>query len=161
LNMKSSSARALAWAAALVVAFVALFAVGYIPRRGRAAQLETGRAPDGAAPAVVVAAPKRAPSSIDVSLPGSVQAYQFTFVYARANGYVKSRLVDIGDDVRKGQLLAELETPELDEELRTAMAALGQSKAALQQAQTNAALARVNLDRSRNLKERGIVPSQD
>jgi RND family efflux transporter MFP subunit len=158
--MNPSSRRALVWAAALTLAFAALFAIGFIPRLSRAAQLESAR-PQEAAAQVVVAAPKRAPADVDVSLPGNVQAYQFTNIYARANGYVKRRLVDIGEDVKAGQLLAELETPELDEELRQARAALGQARAALQQAKTNLELARVNLERSKNLRQRGIVPAQD
>lgn len=158
--MKQSSRRALVWAVALTLAFAGLFAIGLIPRFSRAAQLESARARDGATP-VTVTMPRRAPVEVDVALPGNVQAYQFTNIYARANGYVKRRLVDIGDEVKAGQLLAELETPELDEELRQAQAALGQARAALQQAKTNLELARVNLERSRNLRERGIVPAQD
>jgi RND family efflux transporter MFP subunit len=159
--MNPSSRRALVWGVALVIAFAGLFAAGYIPRRGRAAQLESNRPDESGGAAVIVAAPKRAPAAVDVALPGNVQAFEFTFIYARANGFVKRRLVDIGDEVKAGQLLAELETPELDEELRTAQAALGQAKAALQQAKTGVELARVNLDRSKSLRQRGIVPLQD
>jgi RND family efflux transporter MFP subunit len=158
--MKPSNQRALIWAAALVIAFGVLFAIGLVPRLSRAAQLESTRVRDAAAQ-VIVTSPHRAPAEIDVSLPGNVQAYQFTNIYARANGYVKRRFVDIGDDVRAGQVLAELETPELDEELRQARAALAQVKAAWQQANTNLELARVNLERSKNLRARGIVPAQD
>ncbi len=157
--MSPSSRRAVLWAIALTVVFAVLFAIGFVPRRSRAAQLESARAGEPAP--VVVVHTTRAPTSIDVSLPGNVEAYQFTNIYARANGYVKRRLVDIGDEVKAGQLLAELETPELDEELHQARAALGQTRAALQQARTNLELARVNLERSRNLRTRGIVPAQD
>jgi RND family efflux transporter MFP subunit len=159
--MKPSSRRALVWAIALTLVFAALFAIGLIPRLSRAAQLESAaRAGDAAAPVLVVL-PHRAPAEVEISLPGNVQAYQFATIYARANGYVKRRLVDIGDEVKAGQLLAELETPELDEELRQARAALGQARAGLRQAQTNLELARVNLERSQNLRQRGIVPAQD
>jgi RND family efflux transporter MFP subunit len=159
--MNRNSRRVLVWAIAVVLVFGGLFAIGFIPRRSRAAQLESARSGAGAPPAVVVASPGRAPSAVEVSLPGNVQAYQFTSLYARANGYVKRRFVDIGDEVKAGQVLAELETPELDEELRQARAALGQTRAALQQAKTNLELARVNLERSKNLRQRGIVPAQD
>jgi len=158
--MSRTSRRALAWAMALAVVFGVLFAIGFVPRRSRAAQLESARTAADAVVVTVVHA-QRAPGAIDVTLPGTVQAYQFTYIYARANGYVKRRLVDIGDDVKAGQLLAELETPELDEELRQARAALGQAHAAVQQAKTNLELARINLERSRNLRTRGIVPAQD
>jgi RND family efflux transporter MFP subunit len=158
--MSRSSRRAIVWAVALLFAFAGLFAAGYIPRRSRAMQLDAARATDGPVPVAVVR-PRRAPAGVEVVLPGNVQAFQFTSIYARANGYVRRRLVDIGDAVKAGQLLAELETPELDEELSQARAALGQTRAALQQARTNLALARVTLERSRNLRQRGIVPTQD
>jgi RND family efflux transporter MFP subunit len=158
--MKPSSRRAIGWAAAIVAAFAGLFVAGMIPRRGRAAQLEAARAGGHGTPVVVVS-PTRGPADVEVALPGNVQPFQFTSIYARANGYVRRRYVDMGDNVKAGQVLAELETPELDEELGQARAALAQVRAALQQAKTNLELARVNLDRSKNLRERGIVPAQE
>jgi RND family efflux transporter MFP subunit len=79
------------------------------------------------------AAPK-----IELPLPGTVQAFQQTSLYARTNGYVKRWLVDIGDVVHEGDLLAELDTPEVDQQLTQAKATAEQAKAGLDIAQTAA-----------------------
>ena len=87
-------------------------------------------------------------------LPGNIMAMQEATLYARANGYVAHWLVDIGDNVKTGQLLAELETPELDQQLAAA-------KGTLQQAQANFDLARVTAQRWKELAQKQVVSKQD
>ena len=78
-------------------------------------------------------------SQISVTIPANIQAYIETPIYARTNGYIKRWLVDIGARVNAGQLLAEIETPELDQQLRQAQAAQAQAQANLDLARTTAA----------------------
>src|SRR6202042_2720705 len=66
-------------------------------------------------------------------LPGDIQPIQNIPIYARANGYVLKRLVDIGDNVKTGQLLAVISTPELDQQVEQAQANVRQAQAALTQ----------------------------
>src|SRR5262249_30597283 len=73
---------------------------------------------------VSVVHPERSAPSQEIVLPASVQAYSSAPIYARTNGYLKRWYVDIGARVRKGQLLAEIETPELDQQLQQARAQL-------------------------------------
>jgi RND family efflux transporter MFP subunit len=84
---------------------------------------------DEAAPIVVTVAPTRSGLGEELVLPGTVQAYSEARIYARTNGYLKSWLVDIGSAVRKGQLLAEIDTPEVDQQLAQAIADLATARA--------------------------------
>jgi RND family efflux transporter MFP subunit len=84
---------------------------------------------DEAAPIVVTVAPTRSALGEELVLPGTVQAYSEARIYARTNGYLKSWLVDIGSAVRKGQLLAEIDTPEVDQQLAQAIADLATAHA--------------------------------
>jgi RND family efflux transporter MFP subunit len=87
-------------------------------------------------------------------LPGNIQAYTLAPIYARTTGYVKAWYHDIGSRVRKGELLAVIETPELDQQL-------AQAKADLATAQSNAALAKVTADRYQGLIGQNAVSQQD
>jgi RND family efflux transporter MFP subunit len=91
-----------------------------------------------------------------------------TPIYARADGYIRQRPVDIGNRVKKGQLLFEIETPELDQQIEQAKATLAQSKAALQQlraalvaAESNRKLAEVTAKRWQQLADQGVFAKQD
>jgi RND family efflux transporter MFP subunit len=84
---------------------------------------------DEAAPIVVTVAPTRSALGEELVLPGTVQAYSEARIYARTNGYLKSWLVDIGSAVKKGQLLAEIDTPEVDQQLAQAVADLATARA--------------------------------
>ena len=101
-------------------------------------------------------------------LPGSIQALTEAPVLARANGYIRKRYADIGDRVTAGQLLAEIEAPELDAQVkqaksaaRQAQSALEQALANLQQGKTNQELARVTAQRWSNLEKKGVVSRQE
>ena len=91
-------------------------------------------------------------------LPGNIQAVTEAPVLARASGYIKKRYVDIGDRVKAGQVVAEVEAPELDQQILQANAAIEQAKssvqqaeAAIQQGRANENLARLTAGRMANL----------
>jgi multidrug efflux pump subunit AcrA (membrane-fusion protein) len=163
-----------AWKVILVIGFLvaavaAIAVTGYIPRR------ERQRAANAAAqevseslPRVTSAMVRRAPADVDIALPGSISALSEASIYARAAGYVRKRHVDIGDRVKEGQLLAEIEAPELDQQVAQARAAfsqaqqqLAQVRAALVQAQAQRDLAKVTSERYSGLIAKGAVSRQD
>jgi RND family efflux transporter MFP subunit len=92
-----------------------------------------------AVPAVSLAQPKRGAPQEEIVLPGNIQAFIDAPIYARTNGYLKRWYVDIGGRVKTGQLLAEIDTPELDQQLQQALADLATAKANYELAQTTAA----------------------
>jgi membrane fusion protein (multidrug efflux system) len=140
----------------------AAFVVGYLPRhRARAALEEAAQTTAQATMRVDVLAPKVGSSDRAVALPGSVQALQETVLYARASGFVKRWLVDIGDKVADGQLLAEIETPELDQEIDQARAQLEQAKPTLLRSKANRELSSANLQRYQQLTPVGIASQAD
>jgi RND family efflux transporter MFP subunit len=115
-----------AWIA-LIVALI-LAAWGVISRVHARSTLakETG---NEAIPQVTTLKPGRSPASEDLVLPGSVQAYIEAPIYARTSGYLKSWYTDIGSPVKKGQLLAEIDSPEVDQQYSQAQADLGTAHA--------------------------------
>ena len=144
------------------VVLVGLLTVGAVPRLQRQAQLaETVSVAHSSAPAVSVVSPRLAAAATDVALPGNIQAIEETPIYARANGYLRRRLVDIGDRVRAGQLLAEIETPKLDQQFMQARASLQQARANLVQTRATMELARVTADRWDELERRELVARQE
>jgi len=92
-----------------------------------------------AVPTVLVVHPQRGATNIHLVLPGTVQAEMESSIYAQVSGYIKRWLVDIGAPVKEGQLLAEIETPVTDQQLRQAQAAMAQAQANLNLAKTTAA----------------------
>ncbi|MEO7142901.1 MAG: efflux RND transporter periplasmic adaptor subunit [Bryobacteraceae bacterium] len=154
---------------ALIVLFAAAFAAGYIPRHRReAAILADSRTRQQAIPVVSVAEVVPSAPASELVLPGNIQALTEAPILARADGYIKKRYADIGDRVQPGQLLAELEAPELDQQVRQARANLEQARAAVEQAsanyqqgQANEELAGVTARRWANLAAKGVVSRQE
>jgi RND family efflux transporter MFP subunit len=107
-----------------------------------------------AAPIVVTVAPTRSGLGEELVLPGTVRAYSEAPIYARTNGYLKSWSVDIGSTVRKGQLLAEIDTPEIDQQLAQAIADLATARA-------NESLANTTNTRWKALLKTESVSKQD
>src|SRR5215469_2138032 len=107
-----------------------------------------------AVPTVVTTKPRHGPASNTLVLPGSVQAYYEASIYARTSGYLRVWHTDIGANVKKGQLLAEIDTPEVDQQLRQAEADLGT-------AQANYELARITNERWQGLLATQSVSQQD
>jgi membrane fusion protein (multidrug efflux system) len=145
-------------AGVLVIAFV----LGYLPKRRRHEDLmAASEAMKHAKPRIEVLHPKVVSSDRAIMLPGSVQPLQETVLYARASGYVHSWNVDIGDPVEAGQLLALIDSPELEEQLAQAKAQLAQTQASLVQAKANRGLAKTNLARYEQLRPSGVVSQAD
>lgn len=116
---------------------------------------ELAHATDEAAiPTVNVTRPKPGSDSQDLVLPGNVQAFTETPIYSRTNGYLKKWYFDIGARVKKGQLLAEIETPEVDQQLQ-------QSRAELERIQANMELAGVTSNRWQSLLAKHAVSQQE
>jgi RND family efflux transporter MFP subunit len=103
---------------------------------------------------VSVVHPQSETKAQDLVLPGSTQAFIDSPIYARTDGYLKSWYVDIGARVRKGELLAEIETPELDQQLR-------QAKAELATAEANLNLSQITAERDENLLKTRSVSTQE
>src|SRR6202167_613777 len=119
------------WIVFLALAVVvALVISGILPRIHARASLDKETA-EMAIPTVSVVHPKRGAPTQEVVLPANVQAYIDAPIYARTNGYLKTWYVDIGAHVKAGQLLAEIDTPEVDQQLRQARADLATSEANL------------------------------
>jgi membrane fusion protein (multidrug efflux system) len=147
-------------AALLVVGGV--FALGYLPRRQeRAALADATEVAEHAQMRVETVTPKLGSSDRALSLPGSVQPLEETVLYARASGYVRKWYVDIGDKVKEGATLADIETPELDQELDQARAQLTQAQASLTQSMANRELSKANLQRYKQLIPAGVVSQAD
>ncbi len=91
---------------------------------------------EAAIPTVSVTHPTGGSASEEIVLPGNTQAFTDTPIYARTSGYLKKWFVDIGGHVRKGELLATIETPELDQQLQQAQADLKSAEANMQLAET-------------------------
>jgi len=153
----------------LLIVFSGLFVFGYrhYLRRQRVVEAAAG-AMEGRIPLVNVERVRRAPAMAELTLPGNITPVTEVYVYARASGYVRSRLVDIGDRVREGQLLAEIEAPELDQQVHQARAALSQAERQLDQARADLGdarskmeLARVTWDRYKVLVDHGAVSRQE
>jgi RND family efflux transporter MFP subunit len=109
---------------------------------------------DEATPIVVTVAPTRSAVGEELVLPGAVQAYSEARIYARTNGYLKSWSVDIGSRVKKGQLLAEIDAPEVDQQLAQAIADLATARA-------NEALSNTTNTRWKELLRTESVSKQD
>jgi len=140
----------------------AAFLFGYLPRHHAKAELAEGaRLEAESAPRVEVIAPKVMNSDRAIVLPGSVRALEETTIYPRANGYIGKWLVDIGDKVKEGQVMAEIETPELDQELDQARAQLAQATAGVTQADANREFSEANLERFKQLVPAGVASQQD
>ena len=132
---------------ALLALFLILLAVGVIPRvRNTRALAFAADAVRKAVPAVYVLQPTAAPDA-GLTLAATTQAIQDSIIYARTSGYLTRRFVDIGDHVKAGQLLAEIESPEVDAQLRQARANLLQAQKTLELQIANRDLAKVTMDR--------------
>lgn len=119
------------------------------------AEAETSEVP------VQVVQLKNGPSHTTIELAGTVQAFEQTPIFARTSGYVAKRLVDIGDHVRKGQLLAVIEDPTTEQALRQAQATVVQMKSQLALQAANAKLSTVNNTRWQQLRKAGVVSQVD
>ena len=151
-----------------VLVIVAFFA-GYLPLQKRKNVILTeAQEQQQALPRVEVIQVGRSTPKSELELPGNIQAITEAPILARADGYLLHRMVDIGDRVKAGQLMAEIEAPELDEQVNQAQASLEQARAGLDQALANydqgkasTELAKVTSERWTALSTRGVVSRQE
>ena len=143
--------RLVAVIACLVVTGIVLSGIVLRVRARNAVSAETAVM---AVPVVSVVSPQRAAPSNELVLPGNVEPYMTAPIFARTNGYVKRWYVDIGARVRKGQLLAEIDTPEVDQQLQ-------QSRSNLATAEANLKLAETTKTRYQGLLKTNAVSQQD
>src|SRR6202167_4590706 len=141
----------------LLVGFLAVRAVRYFHERGIA---RAGEIAYGAPPPVDVVVARPVSVGQDLVLPGQTAAWFESTIYARVNGYVSKWLVDIGDHVAKGQVLAIIETPELDAELSAARAQLNASVAQVAARKAEAEFAKTTNERWRD-SPKGVVSEQE
>jgi RND family efflux transporter MFP subunit len=141
---------------ALLIALIVLSAllISGIWSRVRARAVLNTETAQAAMPAVSVVSPKRTTPADEVILPGNVQPYISSPIYARTNGYLRKWYFDIGARVKKGQLLAVIETPEVDQQLQ-------QARSNLLTAQANLELASVTKTRYQGLLKSNAVSQQD
>ena len=158
----------LLFCAALGLVIAAAILAGFLPRTERNKIMAAAAEKTAERTVVIASAAHFAKSKDGIDLPGDMQALVDSPIFARASGFMKSRLVDIGDRVKAGQLMAEIETPELDQQISQARAALAQSQAALKELQAdielsraNMNLAKVTLDRWDRLSAKGAVSRQE
>src|SRR5580704_1057609 len=146
-----------------------VYFLGYLPRERTTKQIEAAAAIRRITPPLVNAATvKRAAASTELLLPGNITPITEAYIYARAAGYLKKRYVDIGDRVRAGQKLADIEAPDLDQQVSQAQAALaqaqgqlGQAQATLEQLTATRDLAVITWQRYKILTADGAVSRQD
>jgi RND family efflux transporter MFP subunit len=155
--------------AGIAIVLAAAFLAGYLPMQQREAALRAeADAQHRQFPRVEVIHVSRGSGETTLVLPGTMQAMTEAPILARADGYLKRRLADLGDRVQAGQDLAEIDAPELDQQIQQADAAVEQAQAAVEQAQANLAqskanrdLARITAERLQTLNDRGIASQQD
>lgn len=143
-----------------------LFLTGFLPRLAQ--ERRQGEAVRSGVPRVAVVTAKRGPVESTLALPASIQAMVEAPIYARAEGYVRRRLVDMGDTVARGQLMAEISSPELDQQILETEAALRRSRSGHRQAQAqleqtaaNLRMAEVTAERWETLVGKGVLSRQD
>ena len=164
-----SAATLLLIALTIVALVVVGFVAGYLPRQKREQVLAAESKENvSALPTVNFARVERSATKTQLVLPGNIQAMTEAPVLARASGYIRKRYVDIGDSVKAGAVMAEIEAPELDQQILQANAALDQARSAVQQAEAaleqgkaNENLAKVTAGRWDNLQKRGVVSKQE
>jgi len=133
---------------------LALLAVFTLVSRSRARARLESETLENLVPTVSIVHPQRTAAQVELELPGNITAFEEAPIYARVSGYLKRWYTDIGTRVAEGQQLAEIETPELDQELNQASAALAQARANLE-------IARISSDRWQQLRKSDSVSQQD
>src|SRR6202022_2965417 len=140
-------------AGAILLVFARIFAYGIFSRLRHAATVRAETA-QMSLPSVSVATPERSAPLQEIVLPGNVQPFTSAPIYARTNGYLKTWYADIGAHVKKGRLLAVIETPEVDQQLQ-------QSRSNLATSEANLRLSEITKNRYQGLLATHAVAQQD
>lgn len=155
-------------AAIIVLVFATLIIMAVRPRQQRDLEATEAAEATGRAPTVLVARAEAAPARGSLLLPGNIEAIAQTPIFARSEGYLQKWLVDIGDRVEAGQLLAVVEAPEVDKQVQQAQAtlsraeaSLAQARAALEQSSAQLKLAEVTAQRWSTLFTKRVVSRQE
>jgi RND family efflux transporter MFP subunit len=148
------SSRGALIAVVLIVAAAVMSAAWGINSRVKALADLGKETRDMAVVTVAVTHPSKASAAEEVTLPGNIQPFTDAAIFARTSGYLKARHADIGSRVKAGQMLAEIDTPEIDQQLL-------QARADLVSAQANAKLAKTTADRYEDLMKSDSVSRQD
>ena len=148
-----SRTRGLVTAIVVLVTVAVIVVAGIVPRM-RAAKALAVETRELAVPTVAVIHPKMGAPQSEIVLPGNMQAFMDAPIYARTSGYLKKWYVDIGAHVKAGQLLADIETPEVDQQLE-------QARADLTTAVANLSLSEITAKRYEGLKNTDSVSKQD
>ena len=138
---------------ALLAGFGALAVIGIMSRFASAVALQE-QTNQSAELTVAVVTPEKAPATVSIDLPGQTQAYIEAPIFAQTTGYLKKWYFDIGAKVKSGDVLAEIDTPQVDQDLNQAKANLRQAQAALD-------LSDVTYKRDQDLLERKVIAQQD
>jgi RND family efflux transporter MFP subunit len=146
--------RLLVIAGAIVVVLLVLLVATIVPRRAVSNELRAEASARDSAPLVRVTTVQRATAGGNLALPGTIQALHEGAIYARVSGYVTRWHADIGSVVRQGDVLAEIDAPELEQNVQQAQSQLAQTRAALN-------LARADLARWQSLATDGAVTGQE
>ena len=140
-------------AGVVVICAIGLAVLGIVTRTTATKTLQTQT--DASAQMIVnVISPEKAPAKVPLQLPGETRAYIQAPIFAQTSGYVKKWYFDIGAKVKNGAVLAELDTPEVDQQLNQARANLKEAQAALD-------LSRVTYVRNKELFQRHVIAQQD
>jgi RND family efflux transporter MFP subunit len=153
-NPRKSSPARTAMIVLIAAVVVGLLVMSGIVPRLRSRKALAAETNELAAPTVMVTQPKLGAPSQEIVLPGNIQAFVDAPIYARTNGYLKHWYFDIGSHIRQGQLLAEIESPEVDQQLSQAQADLGTATA-------NLHLSQITADRFADLIKQDAVSQQD
>jgi RND family efflux transporter MFP subunit len=144
-------------AATILVLLVVFLILGIIHRRNQSHTLAVAATQVANTPVSVYVVRPAPSTTSELSLPGTTQAMQDAIIYARVSGYLSKRYVDIGDRVKAGQLLAEIESPELDQQLNQAQANLQQAIKQMDLQRANLELARATMERYKGADQEGAV----
>jgi multidrug efflux pump subunit AcrA (membrane-fusion protein) len=158
-----SSRRILYWIlAGAVILFLLIFLIGFLPRHSRnkenAKKAEEQR---DRVPVIEAQKVERTKATAGLVVPGTTTPLTEAYVFARANGYLRKRYVDIGDRVHKGQILAVIDSPDLDQQVDQAREQLRQAEAQKAQQDTQLALTRITVERWRVLVAKGVFSRQE
>ena len=141
------------WVLLLVVIAAAVIG-GLVWKRAAEHDKLVAQTKDLAVQTVSVMHPGTGPSENEITLPGNVMAFNEASIFARTNGYLKSWSTDIGAFVKEGQVMAEIEAPDVDAQLL-------QSQATLEQAKSNLEIANLNFDRQKDLLAKKVASQQE
>ena len=145
----------------IVLFFLVMLVIGVVIRVRHKHALVAAAHQAQTAPIQVFVIHASKPKEADLSLAANTQAIQDAVIFARTSGYLSKRYVDLGDHVKAGQLMAEIQSPEIDQQLRQAQADLLQSDKNLEQQKANLEFARVTIERYKAADKEGAVAKED